>query len=268
MKRFTLVVFVLVFALFASVVAAFAQGPKKRALSRANSVSAVVPVFSPIDTDRPDPLGLETRSVEVAGRIPVVVTGAVEASQLSQVRGFLFGGGKSYGRTELGNNIQSMVSDAMLDVGYNSLLPRTGFQGQSRTLADAEISLFANSADYAVVPEISFITAQSSQKSVDLEPVGRTIGREIGGTAGRIIRDATNDLGIESGKGMVEVLLTLRLYDRAGQQVRHYSAVEKIEWEVYKTFQSAIIKTGTTNSPTLTPLARKLVDAVVAKMPR
>ena len=97
------------------------------------------------DTDRLDPLGLETQSVASQKLIPVGVASAVEASRLPQalngIFSYYFGGGSYYGSSELGNELQPTVGDLLMKQGYAPIVPKTGFQGQHRALVRAVVAV-------------------------------------------------------------------------------------------------------------------------------
>ncbi len=237
-------------------------------------------------TGRPDPLGLESQTVAASKKVPVVCAAAVEASKLPYVYGVYFGSGQQadslrYG-SPMGNIIQGSLCDQLLFKGYSPVVARTGFQAQSRAGLQREVSLSNRSnrsvfggtqdvyptetADYVVIPEIAFTTLAGNQKAIDGRSTGRVIGDAIRGPAGRIIRDASGEFGKQTDSRMVEAVLTVRFYDRAGRQVRTYQAAEKMSWKQGEEFRLAIIGRRSTNTPTLAPLAQKLVMAVAAKM--
>ena len=220
-----------------------------------------------------DQLGLQAQSQAADNKIPVVVGAAVEASRLQAAYGFYFGNSGSLYSTQMGAEIQSMVSDALLDLGYNPLAPKTGYQRQQRTSVRSEVSPdtgrkaeLAKTASFVCIPQISFITSNGRERQIDLGPVISLVASEVGGGTGRVIRSTVGGARTRTVGQMVEAKLALRFYDANGQQLRTYEAVENISWQAYQEFRTALLSGRSVNNPTLVPLAQKLVAAAKARM--
>jgi len=220
-----------------------------------------------------DQLGLQAQSAAAEGKIPVVVGAAVEASRFQSAYGFYFGGSGSLSSTQMGAEIQSMVSDALLDLGYNPLAPKTGYHRVQRQSVRGEFASdngrrpeLARIAQYVCIPQVSFVTSGGRERQIDLGPVISLVASEVGGGTGRVIRSTVGGARTRGVTQMVEAKLALRFYDANGQQLRTYEAVENISWQAYQEFRSALLSGRSVNNPTLVPLAQKLVLAAKAKM--
>ena len=223
----------------------------------------------------PDQLGLQAQSQAADNKIPVVVGAAVEASRLQAAYGFYFGGSNSLYTTNMGAEIQSMVSDSLLDLGYSPVAPKTGYQKVQRASIRGEFSPdngrrheLTRTAQFVVIPQISFVTNRGTKRTVNLGPIISYGTSKIGRDAGQIVRSTVGGARTVQVGQAVEAILTLRFYDSTGQEIRAYTASERMDWEAYKEFRAVITTAQSINNPTLLPLARKLVTAVTEQMGR
>ena len=223
--------------------------------------------------DRPDRLGLEAQSAAAENKIPVVVGAAVEASRFQAAYGFYFGNQGGVYTTNMGAEIQGMLSDAMLGLGYSPIAPKTGYQRVQRNTVRGEFSPdngrrheLTRTAQFVVIPQISFVTSRGTQRTINLGPLINYGSSKIGRDAGQIVRSTVGGARTIQVGQTAEAVLTLRVYDMNGQEIRAYQAAERLDWEAYREFRMVITTSQSINNPTLLPLARKLVDAAVAKM--
>ena len=238
---------------------------------------------------RPDPLGLERKSVELENLIPAVVGEAVSMNQVGSYYSGLF---RSYGigsfsqipvydqyvlfdpHGDLGRGLQREAQAKLYGLKYAALLPRTGDQAKDRGIVTDE---FARSDEELRKPEFVIVLAygilnESNSGTILNGPEMARMGTDIASIEGwnskwvRRISTIVGSLGTMKTKRETEALLAVSFYDAQGEMVKHVTAAEKLSYDVARSVAFGGIYKVDTNNPSTLPFAKRLVDAAFAKM--